>query len=206
MCIYPVCGTSYITQPKQPCPCCDQPCGCEPGLRRRHCPRCRHKECEAEEKCGGPEALRKLAQEPLKRPLRPAEIPLKLPVRLTFGMHGPEMEAAKIRRTPNIPEALTRQCDRCGNPNPGCDCHLKPAGEAMNRVSPTFPAPVQTSTPINDNPQAPPKPIPDDSARNAPSRSKDGVQNVFSRFVTTNIFTAQRPAQTESAPDRVPRP
>ena len=200
-------------QPKAPCSCCDQPCGCEPGQIRRHCPRCRHKECEAEKKCGGPEALTRLQQEPLKRPLRPAEIPLKLPVRLTCGMNGPEMQAAKIIRTPNIQEPLIRdqngQCDRCGKcgANPSCDCHNQTAGKPAYYVPQASPPiPVHTTAPTNDDLQAPPKPIPDDSARSAPKQKKDGLPNVISRFVTTNIFTAQRPAQTASVPDRVPRP
>ena len=36
-------------------------------------------------------------QEPL---LRPTEIPLKLPVRLTFGMQQPRIEAVRVRREP----------------------------------------------------------------------------------------------------------
>src|SRR6185295_13180376 len=59
---------------KRPCKCCDQPCGCEPGMIRRFCPHCRHKPCEAEKTCGGPEALARAEQQPLKKPLRPAEI------------------------------------------------------------------------------------------------------------------------------------
>lgn len=110
-------------QTKQPCACCDQPCGCRPGLIRRFCPHCRHRPCEAEKDCGGPEALTKLEQEPMRKPLRPTEIPLKLPVRLVFGMDQPTMEAARIRREPvNGPEPQRGggcgtnpcQCGRCG--------------------------------------------------------------------------------------------
>lgn len=100
---------------KPPCECCDQPCGCRPGLLRRLCPHCREKPCEAEKKCGGPEALTRLEEQPLRQPLRPTEIPLKLPVRLTFGMQQPSMEQTRIRRQPLINEPLL------GPPGP-CDC------------------------------------------------------------------------------------
>ena len=103
---------------RPPCACCDQPCGCEPGLIRRLCPHCRHKPCEAEQKCGGPEALTQIEQQPLKQPLRPAEIPLKLPVRLTFGVQQPEMEAARIRKQPILQEQLRRPCPHpCDDPS-----------------------------------------------------------------------------------------
>ncbi|MFM7070815.1 MAG: hypothetical protein ACKO38_03345 [Planctomycetota bacterium] len=98
---------------KPPCECCDQPCGCRPGLLRRLCSHCREKPCEAEKKCGGPEALTRLEEQPLRQPLRPTEIPLKLPVRLTFGMQQPSMEQARIRRQPLINEPLLGPPGRC---------------------------------------------------------------------------------------------
>lgn len=107
--------TSEDLRTKKPCSCCDQPCNCGSGLLRRLCPKCRHKSCEAEKTCGGPEALRKLEQEPLKRPLRPTEIPLILPVKMQVGIQRPEMEGMRIRRQPNGPtEDLRRPCDDGG--------------------------------------------------------------------------------------------
>jgi hypothetical protein len=92
------------TPPRAPvrekCKCCDAPCGCEPGMIRRHCPRCCKKPCEAEKTCGGPETLALLERQPFRQPLRPTEIPMKLPVRLSFGMQQPELEGARIRREP----------------------------------------------------------------------------------------------------------
>jgi biopolymer transport protein ExbB/TolQ len=148
---------------KRPCSCCDQLCGCEPGLIRRLCPHCRHKPCEAEKNCGGPEAVARLEQEAAKRPLRPAEIPLKIPVRLTFGMQGPEMESARIRRRPDVPESEEgrRPCTQpCLDPNGPCTQPIpgqKPAGNAPPAV-PLPPEPVV-------EPQAPPKPVLDEEAR-----------------------------------------
>jgi hypothetical protein len=150
---------------KRPCSCCDQQCTCGSGFVRRLCPHCRHKPCEAENNCGGPEALSRLENEALKRPLKPTEIPLKLPVRLTFGMEQPEMEAARIRRVPNLPpEALKRPCD---NPNMPC---TDPAR--------TCPMPNMSGLPprndyfdgtvISDDPPQPPMPTPDSEARRAP--------------------------------------
>lgn len=173
------------TQP--PCTCCDQPCGCEPGMIRRLCPKCRHRGCEAEEKCGGPEALRRITQEPLKRPLRPTEIPLKLPVKLSFGMNGPEMEAARISRIPitNEQEPLKRTCDRCGkcNANPGCDCHLH--GATSTRRLPPPPAPERDVLvpPVNVDFLEPPKPTPDDTTRNGPARLQRPNQSYSTQFV-----------------------
>ena len=147
---------------KRPCSYCDQPCGCEPGLIRRLCPHCRRKPCEAEKTCGGPEAVARLEQEAVKRPLRPAEIPLKIPVRLTFGMQGPEMQAARIRRRPDVPESeegrrpCTYPCDPngpCTQPVPG----QKPSGNAP----PTGPFPP---VPVVE-PESPPTPILDEEAR-----------------------------------------
>lgn len=157
-----------------PCACCDQPCGCEPGLVRRLCPRCRHKPCEAEKKCGGPETVEALTQQqPLKQPLRPAEIPLKLPVRLTFGMQNPQLEQSRIRRVPNVPtQPFTGgPCDKhCLDPNGNCihghkDCVNGAAGAgamgngATNGGASTRRA-AAPSTEVIDIP----KPVPDDQA------------------------------------------
>jgi hypothetical protein len=101
-----------LTQPiREPCDCCDKPCGCQPGIIRRLCPQCRHKPCEAEKTCGR-DAYEQLARQPIRRPLRPAEIPLKLPVRLTFGMQNPQVEKARIRREPLVREPFRQgPCD-----------------------------------------------------------------------------------------------
>jgi len=106
---------------REKCSCCDAPCGCEPGLIRRHCPRCRNKPCEAEKDCGGPEALALLERQPLRQPLRPTEIPLMLPVRLTFGMQQPELESARIRRQPIVEQPPREQFREgpCARPCPG---------------------------------------------------------------------------------------
>lgn len=107
--------TDTPNQPfKQPCSCCDKTCGCTPTSVRRHCLHCRHKKCEAEKDCGGPEALREIAQQPFRQPLRPTEIPLMLPVRLTFGMQNPRVEETKITSEPftdtNPPKRCTEAC------------------------------------------------------------------------------------------------
>jgi len=137
---------------RPPCACCDMPCGCEPGLIRRHCPRCRHKPCEAEISCGGPEALARVEELPLRRPLRPAEIPMKLPVRLSFGFQQPAMEQALIRRVPNIELPLERPpCDRC----PGGHC---PDGHYPYPC--TQPAPQAGVDPTHDYLQAVPTQVP----------------------------------------------
>jgi hypothetical protein len=152
---------------KQPCPCCDAPCGCEPGMIRRFCPHCRHKPCEAEQTCGGPEALARIGELPLKRPLRPAEIPMKLPVRLNFGFQQPQMEQALVRRVPNVELPLERPpCNRCAEPNCPYPCTqpvapVPPAAE----LNPTYQdqQPVRTGAPTVD-PQIGPAPIPEAEA------------------------------------------
>ena len=182
---------------KRPCKCCDQPCGCEPGLIRRLCPHCRHKPCEAEKTCGGPEALARAEQQPLKKPLRPAEIPLKIPVRLTFGMRGPEMEAARITRLPNAPEneAQRRPCTYpCNDPNcPACTQAVPAA--PMPQADPPVP-PVATDEP--------PVPTVDEEAmRQKPSQPAKRVAK--KRKVVANIKARskarskdRRPARTRS--------
>jgi hypothetical protein len=130
---------------------------------RRHCPRCRHKPCEAERDCGGPEALALIEQQPLKQPLRPAEIPMKLPVRLNFGFQQPEVERARIRRVPDLPpEALRQPCDRCTDPNCPGRC-TQPAGNSALRPLYDY----QTSPPNSPtvDPQVGPAPMPDAEAR-----------------------------------------
>ncbi len=112
-----------VEQFRQPpkCPCCDQSCACGSGFLRRLCPHCRHKPCEAELKCGGPEALTQLERQPFRQPLRPAEIPLKLPVYLSFGMQQPEIEQARIRQQPLLQEQFRQPCD-CPAPHGGLPC------------------------------------------------------------------------------------
>lgn len=79
----------------------EQFCGCEPGLRRKHCGRCVHQKCDCppEKDCGGPAAYQQAQTSP-QRGLRPQEIPMKLPVRLSFGMGNPRIEEAQIQRRP----------------------------------------------------------------------------------------------------------
>ena len=128
---------------KRPCSCCDVPCGCEPGLLRRHCPRCCRKPCQAEQKCGGPEALTQVEQLPLRKPLRPAEIPLKLPVYLSFGMEQPAMEAARVRRQPLIEQPLRQPCPYpCDDPAGRCPI---PCTDAL-QPGPMPPRAVQSET------------------------------------------------------------
>lgn len=144
---------------KRPCACCDRPCGCEPGLLRRHCHRCRHMPCEAEQKCGGPEALTQVEQLPLRQPLRPAEIPLKLPVYLSFGMEQPQMEAARVRRQPIISQPVRQPCPYpCDDPAGRCPL---PCTDRAPRGS-VAPQPVQS--------EAIPVPVPDplEEARRRP--------------------------------------
>ena len=134
---------------KKPCSCCDRPCGCEPGLIRRLCPHCRNKPCEAEKTCGGPEALNRLEQEAANKPLRPAEIPLKLPVRLSFGMQQPEMEAGRIIKVPNLPAEQfpgMRPCTQpCNDPNgcPPCTQRLPSLTPPVAPDSPPAPMPPE---------------------------------------------------------------
>lgn len=114
--------------PPQECSCCDRTCGCGTGMTRRQCHICRHKRCEAENDCGGPRALRELAELP-ERPLRPAEIPMKLPVRLTFGMQNPIIEETKITQRPLVEKPHKERCS-CGKPQ-SCTCA---AGQAAGMV------------------------------------------------------------------------
>lgn len=151
--------------PKKPCSCCDQRCGCQPGLIRRLCPHCRHKPCEAEKKCGGPESFAQLQQQPQKQPLKPAEIPMRLPVKLTFGFQQPQLEQAQIRRLP--PPSQPQQggpCSKCGMPGGQCQC-------PSSCVDPVHSAPG--SAPVSgsqEKPISPPKPEPDAEASFAPGQ------------------------------------
>ncbi|MDP7019607.1 MAG: hypothetical protein QGG36_27670 [Pirellulaceae bacterium] len=87
------------------CGCDERHCGCRPGLKRRDCGACQKTSCGCPEKdCGGPAALAQAMQN-AHRPLRPQEIPLKLPVRLSFGMQQPNVEAAQIRPRPYAPQS-----------------------------------------------------------------------------------------------------
>ncbi len=148
---------------KEPCECCDRPCGCKPGLIRRHCPHCRIKPCEAELNCGGPAALAQLEQQPQRQPLRPAEIPLKLPVRLTFGMQNPSLEQARIRREPLIsqPQLEGKPCDHpCPQGAVPCDDRR---GAAQSQSLPTHPVFVEPQNPAVPAEESPPTPEPDNS-------------------------------------------
>jgi hypothetical protein len=107
-------------------------CGCEPGLRRKHCLRCAHQKCGCppENDCGGPAALQQAQTSP-QRSLRPQEIPMKLPVRLTFGMQNPRIEEARILRRPppytqpqlqqKGPQQKSEGCEPCQKGN--CALH-----------------------------------------------------------------------------------
>jgi hypothetical protein len=148
---------------REKCKCCDAPCGCEPGLLRRHCPRCRNKPCEAEKDCGGPEALALLERQPFRQPLRPAEIPLMLPVRLTFGMQQPEVEGARVRRQPIIEQPPPRDQFREGPcPVPCTDpANLYQKGlPSAQPTMPTVPAQVENES---IPPADPPQPVADPS-------------------------------------------
>ncbi|MEX2174213.1 MAG: hypothetical protein WD872_07615 [Pirellulaceae bacterium] len=131
------------------CKSCDAPCGCEPGLLRRHCHRCRHKPCEAEKTCGGPETLALLEKQPFRQPLRPTEIPLKLPVRLSFGMQQPVLESARIRRQPIVDQP--RDQFREGPCPKPCTDPANPYGQGLPSTGS-----LQPAAPI----QAPPQPLP----------------------------------------------
>jgi hypothetical protein len=136
-----------------PCPCCDTPCRCGSGFLRRHCPHCRHRHCEAEKDCGGPEALARLEQQPLKQPLRPAEIPLKLPVSLTFGVQQPQMERARIRRQPVFEDVPPPPCQPCTQP---CENYYQ---HGLPRMPCTSPVPGNAPPPVQSQP-GPPTPSP----------------------------------------------
>jgi hypothetical protein len=162
--------------PPPPCPCCDKPCNCGSGWLRRHCPRCRHKHCEAEKDCGGPEALAQLERQPLRQPLRPAEIPLKLPVYLSFGMQQPEMERARIRR-----EAIIEQPPHkpCAEPCPNYyqrGLQQMPCAKPVPEAAPANPPPVVPASPgpLPAN-VTPPVPIADPSEQ-ARLRSSISIQ------------------------------
>lgn len=137
---------------KQPCPCCDRACGCGSGFLRRLCPHCRHKRCECEKDCGGQEQIAQLQQQPQVQPLRPAEIPMKLPVRLTFGFQQPQIEQTKVRHQPQFQEQ-NQGCPNCTTPGgvcPGPDSCVVPvptpklnsgAPVGGGEVAPKVPAP-----------------------------------------------------------------
>jgi len=137
-------------QPPPKCPCCDEPCRCGSGFHRRHCPHCRHKPCEAEQKCGGPEQLQQVERQPFRQPLRPAEIPMKLPVYLSFGMQQPQMERARIRQQPVLREEFREQFKQ------PCPCDAPVGG--MPCVAPVGP-PIKPP-PATSYPPLPPAPLP----------------------------------------------
>jgi hypothetical protein len=84
------------------CVCDSRHCGCYPGRLKRDCSACAQKACDCPKQndCGGPAALQTAMQQG-PRPLKPTEIPLKLPVRLTFGMQNPRVEQTQIM--PGLP-------------------------------------------------------------------------------------------------------
>ena len=147
-------------QDRPKCQCCDQACRCGSGFLRRLCPHCRHMPCEAEKKCGGPEALEQLSRQPFRQPLRPAEIPLKLPVYLSFGMQQPEIERARIRQQPLLKEQFRQPCP-CHDPAGGLPC-VAPAAPAYQ--PPLQPTP-QPAAPGANQPLTPPVPVADPSAQ-----------------------------------------
>lgn len=152
---------------RPPCSCCDQECGCEPGMRRRHCPRCRRKPCEAEKKCGGPETVAAMEEARAKQPLRPAEIPLKLPVRLSFGMQNPTLEESRIKRQPGIEIEEGKQ--RCPNGCcPGGRC-LDPSRPCIDGRPPQDASSTRRLAPPSVDVIDIPKPEPDNEVR-APLR------------------------------------
>lgn len=53
---------------------------------------------------------------PQRQPLRPAEIPLKLPVRLIFGMQNPQIQETQIHRLPYQQQEQQQEqpCDERG--------------------------------------------------------------------------------------------
>lgn len=144
--------------PTKSCCCQQQPCGCAHGLLKCHCSLCCRKPCEkcrCEQTCGD-EAFQRLAEEPLQRPLRPAEIPLKLPVKLSFGVDQPDVEVTRVVQEPLIGEPFEKQAcpPQCPLPNPCRDpnrCseviapgevnlrNLPPAPRAQMDASPMYP-------------------------------------------------------------------
>ena len=132
--------------PQEPsCACEEKVCGCQPGLVKKNCPKCRKLSCGCpkEPDCGGPEALRQALQQQVRRPLKPTEIPMMLPVRLTFGMRNPEVAETRITREPIVKpdvQALRQQAQKkkCGcQVNRPCGCNAetskKSCGCQVNR-------------------------------------------------------------------------
>src|SRR5262249_350398 len=93
-----------------------------------------------------------LQQQPQKQPLRPAEIPMKLPVRLMFGFQQPQLEQAQIRRQPQEQNIPCDRCPRCDAPRGQCQC--PPTGTTIYKG---LQAPPSESAPID--PDAPPSPV-----------------------------------------------
>jgi hypothetical protein len=99
-----------------------------------------------------------LQQQPLKQPLRPAEIPLKLPVYLTFGVQQPEMERARIRRQPVYEQVpCDEPCDNYQHGLPRVPCTTPvPAGPPPVQIHPgaappaAFPGTASPPVPIAD--------------------------------------------------------
>jgi hypothetical protein len=190
---------------KRPCcPCCDAPCKCGSGFLRRLCPHCKHKHCEAEKDCGGPEALARLQQLPAKQPLRPAEIPLKLPVYLTFGVQQPEMERARIRRQPVFEQVpCAEPCDNYYQHGlPRVPCTTPVPGNAPPPAS-TQPGPLPTNTPQPpDRLSTPPVPVADPSETvRQPQLEPIQPTGFLQHLPFADVFS---PASAAEAPQRLP--
>lgn len=133
-------------------------CGCAPGLRRKHCHNHAAQKCDCppEKDCGGPAAYQQAQTSP-QRGLRPQEIPMKLPVRLTFGMGGPRIEEAKIHRRPAPQQQPQQQpqldqqkgplqkegeyCEACQKGNCNLHVHVFPGAGLHPLPPPPVPGP-----------------------------------------------------------------
>jgi hypothetical protein len=76
---------------------------------------------------------------------------MKLPVRLNFGFQQPEVEAARIRRQPNVPEALKRPCGPCADGH--CPLPCTDPAPANNEAAAPIPAdiiPVPVPEPLDE--------------------------------------------------------
>ncbi len=135
------------------CGCDFKECGCAAGRQKRFCFDCRHKSCSScqkggkpdEDDCGGPAAMRQAMHAP-RKPLRPAEIPMKLPVKLSFGMENPEVEEARIRRQPITGPGIPREA-QVGGPCDERPWQKTSQSGAQDDTNSTLP-PVPVVTPI----------------------------------------------------------
>lgn len=136
------------------CGCEDMECGCEPGLLKRHCDRCRLRRCncEPEPDCGGPEALNQLAQRGPK-PLRPVDIPLKLTLNQKLDFANPRIEDSRIRTQPILPQTggpgSSPQYGRCEDGDK-CVAQYQDPNPLMN---------ASTRRTLSEEIPVPPKPV-----------------------------------------------